>query len=154
VNAVRDHAYAGSLHTQEFFHLSGGEARYGDDQVAMARRLPRLFRKAFPELRRGVLATDDEQIMKCGHGAAGASVDALVQGMKNIGAGRAVQQPAGSVPWYRIAEGTQETMGPVVEQELIPGMRPRQAKQDFTRVHSDSGEISVQAVGSVEGDVH
>jgi hypothetical protein len=33
-------------------------------------------------------------------------------------------------------------------------MGTRQTEQDFTRVHADAGQIAIQAVGGVEGDVH
>ena len=151
---MRDHAYSGRLHCQVFFHLAGGEARDGDDQVAAARGFPSLFGEPRAKLGRRVLAGDDEQIVKGGYGPAGGCVHALVQGMKDVGVGRAAQEPAGGVPRQGIAEGAQEAMRPVAEQELVLGMRARQTKQDFTRVHSYAGQIPVQAIGSVEGDTH
>ena len=95
---MRDHADAGRLDRQEFFHLIGREARDRNDQVAAARGLSSLFRKARTKFGRGVFASDDEEIVKSGHGPARGCVHALIQCMEQIALRSAAQNPPGSVP--------------------------------------------------------
>jgi len=91
---VRDHSNTFRLNAQELFDLIGCEARDCDDQVAAERGLTSLFRKARTEFGRGVLAGDDEEIVKCGHGPAGGCVYPLVQRMKQVALGRTAQNPS------------------------------------------------------------
>ena len=126
----------------------------GDDQVAAARGFPSLFREPRTKLGRRVFAGDHEQIVKRGHGSAGGCVHALVQRVKQVGVGRAAQDPAGGIPRQGIVEGAQEAVRTVAEQEPVLGMGTRQAEKDLPRVHADAGQIPAQAIGSVEGDAH
>ncbi len=151
---MRDHADARCCHAQQVFHLTGGEARDGNDQVAAPGGLPGLFGEARSKFRRRVFTGNNEQIVKRGDRPAGRCVHALVQGMKNVGVRHAAQKPARGIPRQGVAKGAQKAVRAVAEKELVLRMRARQTKKDFARIYSDAGQIPAQAISSVEGDVH
>ena len=86
--------------------------------------------------------------------AANETTDALIESVKNVGLGSAIEDPAGGVPRQNVAKGAQPAVRTIAEQEVVLGMGTRQTEEDFARVHSHAGQIATQAVGGVEGDVH
>ena len=69
-----------------------------------------------------------------------------------MGAPRRIRRDG--IPRQGIAEGSQKAVRAIAEEELVLGMGMRQTEKYFARVDSDAGQIAIQAVGSVEGDVH
>ena len=73
----------------------GGELGDGDDGVAVFGGLAGLFGEARAEVGGGVVSGHDEQIVEGGDGAARRGVDALVEGVEQVGARGACQASGG-----------------------------------------------------------
>ena len=152
MDTMVNHPDPRSIHGQQGLNLLGGKLRDGDDEIAALRRVARLLGESRPKLLGGVIAGQDEQIVKGGDRVLRRFIHALVERVKDRGGGRTVENPAGHVVRKSFAEGRHIAVGAVVEKELLFGVLSSQAEQDFARIDSDSGEISSQAIGRVESN--
>ncbi len=91
---MRHHVDAGRLDTQLLGDLRSGEARDGNDGVAVRGCLPGLFGEARTEFGRGVVAGHHKQIVEGRDGPARAGVHPLVEGVEQIDARSGAPQPA------------------------------------------------------------
>ena len=152
VDAVGDDVDARGLDAEVLLDLRGGELGDGDDGVAMLGGLAGLFSEAGAEVGGGVVSGHYEQVMEGRDGAARGGVHALVEGVEEVGAGSAHEQAAAGVGRQRVGEGFEEAVGAIVEAETFLEMRASETEHHLAGIHADSGEISSEAVGGVEGD--
>ncbi len=121
MDAVGDDVNARGLDAEVLLDLLGGELGDGDDGVAVFGGLAGLLGEARAEFGGRVVAGHDEQIVEGGDGAASGGVDALVEGVEQVGAGGAYEQAAAGVGGQCVGEGFEQAVRAVVEAEALLG---------------------------------
>ncbi len=92
--------------------------------------------------------------MKRRYRPARANVHALIERVEQVAGRSAHQQAAAGILRNALAKGAQKAVGPIAEEEFFLRVGLGQTIQHLTRIDTDAGKVSSQAVGRVESDRH
>ena len=136
-------------------NLSGGEARHRYDEVGSASGVARKLRETLAELRCGVFACHDEQVVKRRDGSFGIPPGKpLIEPVKECSSRRYLiqQQTATAVARKSVGQRSKDSMRAVHPPERLPRMSGSETVEDLPAVHTYTTELSAGAISGVERD--